>query len=113
MKRLMTILCLAAVAAAAPLTLAGETAKAASTTYTGWITDEWCGAKNANADGKGCALDCFKKGSKLVLYVPETKKIVPLDDQKMASENVGIQVQVTGTMQGETLKVSKIEPVKT
>jgi len=111
MKRFITVFCLVGLMTAAPLALAGETAKAAGS-YTGWITDSYCGAKNANADGKSCIIDCYKKGAKLVLFVPATKKTIELDDQKMAESNVGMQVNVTGTMNGDTLKVSKIEPVK-
>lgn len=116
MKRAISAFCLTALLAAAPIAVAGEqpaaAAKASAETYTGWIVDEYCGAKNANADGKNCTLDCHKKGAKLVLYVPDTKKTIVLDDQKLAETNVGKQVKVTGTMDGDTLKVSKIEPAK-
>ena len=35
---------------------------------TGYLTDSYCGAANANANGKGCALRCVKKGAKVQLY---------------------------------------------
>lgn len=94
--------------------VAAAEAKASDTNvvYTGWIVDEWCGAKNANSDGKTCALECHQKGAKLVLYVPASKTTVPLDDQEKASKNVGVEVRVKGTMDGDTLKVSTIESAK-
>ena len=37
--------------------------------WTGWITDEHCGAKGNNADHKGCAMKCAKEhNAKLVFY---------------------------------------------
>lgn len=84
-------------------------AKVKDVSYVGWIVDEWCGAKNANADGKTCAMECHQKGAKLVLYVPASKTTIVLDDQKAAAKNVGAEVRVKGMMEGETLKVSSIE----
>ena len=112
MKRASTLIAILAVLAlaGAPVLLAGE-AKAEST-WTGWITDANCGAKNANADGKACALACFKKGSRLVLYNAEEKKTYDLDQQEAASQNLGYEVKVTGTMEEGKIKVSRIEENK-
>ena len=75
---------------------------------TGWITDEWCGSKNANAEGKSCALSCAGKGAALVLY--SEGKSYKLSDQKAAAENVGIEVVVTGTLAKDgTIAVKAIE----
>ncbi|HKY32053.1 MAG TPA: hypothetical protein VJV23_05905 [Candidatus Polarisedimenticolia bacterium] len=108
---------LAAIAGALALVVAGAFAyagdKAAEgSTWSGWITDETCGAKNANADGKACALKCAKNGAKLVLYVEGDKKLIGLDNQDEAMKHVGHPVVVTGTLDGETIKVQKIEEKK-
>jgi len=108
MKKLITIAGLAAFVLAGSLSFAGDTA----TTWNGWITDETCGAKNANADGKACALKCAKNGAKLVLYVEGDKKLVGLDNQDEAMKHVGVPVTVTGTLDGNTIKVQKIEEKK-
>jgi len=84
----------------------------ADQTWTGWITDENCGAKNVGAEGKACTLRCAKNGAKLVLYVEETKKLVGLDNQEEALKHVGTPVDVTGTLEGNTIKVRKIEDKK-
>lgn len=110
MKRFATIFSLLALVAVATLANAGDAAK--STTWNGWITDETCGAKNANADGKACALKCAKNGAKLVLYVEGDKKLVGLDNQQEAMKHVGVPVTVTGTLEGEMIKVQKIEEQK-
>jgi|SRR5215475_6886831 len=112
MKRHVAIASLLAalvlVAAGSPF--AADAAK--STSWSGWITDEQCGAKNANADGKACALKCAKNGAKLVLYVEGDKKLMGLDNQDEAMKHVGVPVTVTGTMEGGVIKVQKIEEKK-
>ncbi len=90
-----------------PALLAGEHEKA-ETTWTGWITDEACGVKNANKNGKGCALACYKNGSRLVLYVKSDDKIYHLDKQEVAAENLGYPVRVTGVLEDGTIRVSRI-----
>ena len=105
-----------AIVLALALALVGAVAYAADAakqaTWTGWITDEKCGAKNANAEGKACALACHKDGSKLVLYTDGDKKLVGIDNQEEAVKHVGHPVIITGTLDGETIKVSKIEEKK-
>jgi len=84
---------------------AGEAAK--PTAVKGWITDSFCGAKNANADGAGCAKDCYKKGAKLELVADG--KTYQISDQKAAFEHIGHEVVITGTLDKDTIKVEKIE----
>jgi len=113
MKRVAAIAGVLALIMVGTLAYAGETAKAEKgTTWTGWITDEACGAKNANADGKACALKCHEKGSKLVLYTDGEKTLVGLDNQDEAVKHVGHPVVVTGTIENGTIKVTKIEEKK-
>ena len=80
------------------------------TTMTGWITDSYCGAKNANAEGAGCAKDCYKKGAKLELVADG--KTYQISDQKAAFEHIGHEVVITGTLENDTIKVDKIQPAK-
>ncbi len=88
----------------------GVSLYAAEGKWTGWITDEKCGAKGANASHKECALKCMKGGAKLVLFNSEDKKLYPLDNQAMAKEHVGHEVTVTGTADDQgNIKVSNIE----
>ena len=87
---------------------AGEAA--APSTVKGWITDSFCGAKNANAAGAGCVRDCFGKGAKLELVADG--KTYQISDQKAASEHIGHEVVVTGTLDKDTIQVQKIEAAK-
>ena len=107
MKRftsLLTVLVLA-LAGFTPLFADGPTQPS---TLKGWIADSYCGAKNANAEGAKCTRDCVKNGAKLVLVA--NGKTYEISDQKLALEHVGHEVAVTGTVDNDTIKVTKIEP---
>jgi hypothetical protein len=77
-------------------------------TWTGWVTDEHCGAKGASADHKACAEKCMTNGSKLVFYNTADKKIYGLDKQDVAKANLGHEVKVTGELDGKNIKVDSI-----
>lgn len=78
--------------------------------WTGWITDTHCGAKGGNAKHADCAKKCVEgQGGKYALYNPESKKVFVLDPQDQAAGHAGHHVKVTGTVEGETIKVKSIE----
>ena len=89
--------------------LAGAAANAAKGTWTGWITNERCGAEGANAESKACLEKCVKKGEKLVFYNADDKKLYKLDNQDLAKQNIGHEVKVTGEAEGTAIKVASIE----
>lgn len=95
---------LLAVPAAAEQAEAGEQAA-----WTGWITDDQCGAGNANAKGKSCALSCYRNGARLVLYVKADDRLYGLDRQELAAGHVGHEVRVTGTIKDGIITVTRIE----
>ncbi len=108
LKRLM--ICAVALAFVAGLTIAADKAKDGS--WTGWVTDAKCAASGKyDAKHTGCAESCAKRGEKFVLYNPETKKSFVLDPQDKATGHAGQQVKVTGTMDGDTIKVKTLEMV--
>jgi hypothetical protein len=76
--------------------------------WTGWITDEKCAAKGANADHKSCAIKCAGKGGKLVFYNNSDQKIYQIDNQDAAKSNLGHEVVVSGEATGDAIKVSSI-----
>ncbi len=91
------------------LTVALAASAGTKGTWTGWVTDEHCGAKGASADHKACAEKCLKNGSKLVFYNTADKKIYSLDNQDMAKANIGHEVKVTGEVDGKSIKVASID----
>lgn len=84
-------------------------AGAESATWTGWITDENCGAKGASAEHAACARKCHQDGAALVLYTPSDEKTYRLSDQEMAAEHLGHEVMVSGELDGDAIEVSAIE----
>ncbi len=77
-------------------------------TWTGWITDDSCGAKGANAEHASCAHKCLDNGGKLVFYNSADKNIYSLDNQDLAKEHIGHEVSVTGEADGKAIKVESI-----
>lgn len=107
-KTTVMLLSLIAVTAfALPLASAGEKA-----TWTGWITDESCGAGGAKAEHKACAKKCADNGAKLVFYNNADKKIYTLDKQDLAKKHVGDEVKVTGVAEGAAITVDSIAAAK-
>lgn len=100
------LLCSLAVLLIAGLALAGDKDQAGS--WTGVITDNHCGLKaNHTAD---CVNGCVKnRGAKYVLASSADKKLYVLEPQDQAAAHANETVKVTGTVEGDTIKVTKIE----
>jgi hypothetical protein len=94
--------------------VAGAETQAKQVTLTGFLTDSYCGAANANttAKSKQCALSCIKKGAMVQLYANET--LYTLDAVDAPDGKVGHKVTVTGMLNeaDNTIKVATIERVK-
>jgi len=71
-------------------------AEGGEVTMTGWLTDEYCGVNNANAEGAGCIKACAEKGADMMLY--SSGKLYKITDKKMALQHVGHEVVVTGML---------------
>jgi Protein of unknown function (DUF5818) len=108
MKRTIALLaCLAVLSlVVAPIAAAAGTAGS----WNGWIVDEKCGAKDANAGAAACVAKCNDKGAKLVLYNGADKKLYKLDKQDVAKQHIGHEVRVKGTATRDSIAVDSIEP---
>jgi hypothetical protein len=94
-------------------TVADKSAEAGKeVSLTGFLTDANCGAANASAKGKSCALNCIKNGAKVQLYAQE--KLYTLDKVASPETYLGVEVKVTGVLDEATgmIKVKSIEHVK-
>lgn len=91
--------------------LAIPVAAHAGGSWSGWITDEACGAKGNSADHKNCAVKCAEKGSPLVFLNSADKKIYHLDKQDLAKKFAGDEVTLTGTASGDKIAVDQITHV--
>ena len=95
------------------LTFAG-TVKAGTKTFVGNISDSMCGLTHMmpGKSDKECTQECVKAGSKYVLADLAAKKVYQLSDQTKPEEFAGQKVKVTGTLKGDTIDVTAIEPAK-
>ncbi len=89
------------------LAFAGS-AKGKSGTWTGWISDEKCGAKVDAA----CAKKCVEGGQKAVFVDEKDKTVYPISNQDAVKSHAGEHVTVKGTMDNNTLTVANVTAAK-
>ncbi|HKV03973.1 MAG TPA: hypothetical protein VJO53_02575 [Candidatus Acidoferrales bacterium] len=86
-------------------------------TWTGWISDDHCGAKGMSAEHVACAKTCVtKNGSKWVFVNGADKKVIAIHNQDAVSaeKNLGQEVTVTGhLMEDGSVHVDSIANAKT
>lgn len=88
---------------------AGEETAGKEIVLTGYLTDSHCGATNAHAKGKACAIRCKRSGVKVQLLVE--KKLYNLDKIDLASTQLGAHVTVTGVLD-ESTNTIRVESLK-
>jgi hypothetical protein len=91
---------------------AAALAMAADSSLTGWIADSKCGAKAAHDGARECTIKCAKEGAKYVFVNDADKEVYVVDAQDKVADHAGHHVKVSGTVEGDTLKLSSIEMVK-
>jgi hypothetical protein len=105
-KRLLIVL----VALAFVASLSSVAGAAKDSSLMGWVTDTHCGAKGDTPKHADCARKCVKEmGAKWALYTPSDKRVYTLEG---ASDKLnalaGQYVKVTGTVDGDTIKVQSV-----
>ena len=120
MKRFAAALAILAIAAA-PIAFACDKEKAAKVEFgkgpikdvvlTGYLTDSNCGAANANAEGKHCALKCIKDGANVQLKADN--KLYTIEKLDKPEDVFGHEVKVVGKLDesSNVIRVSSIEKV--
>jgi hypothetical protein len=90
-----------------PATSSAAAATAATSNFTGWVSDEQCGAR---VDAK-CNKLCYSKGVKLV-FVSTDKKVLAVTNQDSLKNFVGQQVTIQGSLQNGALMIASVKPIK-
>ncbi|SRR5216684_8377699 len=91
---------------------AASIASPADGSWTGWISDDMCGAKNAEGSAE-CASKCVKEhGAKYVFVNESDKRVYTVDAQEKVAPHAGHHVIVKGTVDGSALKLTSIEMAK-
>ena len=88
---------------------AGALAMGADTSMTGYIADSKCGAKAAHEGARECTVKCVKEGAKYVFVNDVDKKVYAIENQDKVADHAGHHVTVTGSVEGDNLKLSSIE----
>ena len=76
--------------------------------FAGYVIDQSCAAKPAMKGNEACARRCIKGGSPAVLLTADAK-VYKLDDQTQAVEHAGQKVKISGSLDGDTIKVESIQ----
>ncbi len=87
---------------------------AATSSWTGVISDSHCGAMHNKASqaAAACVEKCVKGGNQYVFVNSTDNKVYKLDPQDPAKGHGGHEVTVTGTVDGDTIHVSSISMAK-
>ena len=88
-------------------------APAADSTMTGYISDSHCGAKGAKAGHAECATKCVKEHDAKYVFVNDADhKVYAIDAQDKVAAHAGHHVTVTGSVEGDNLKLASIDMAK-
>lgn len=83
--------------------------KSSDSAFYGKISDDMCGLKHSmGGSDKDCTESCVKGGSKYVLADLKNQKVYQLSDQDKPKAFAGEDVEVTGTLSGDTITVASI-----
>jgi hypothetical protein len=86
----------------------------AEQTFSGMITDSQCSARHDRYSGKrpaDCTRMCVRNGSKYILVNGDQKNI--LEGNELALDHLaGQRATVTGTLNGDTIKVSSATAIR-
>ena len=81
-------------------------AYAADGTWTGYISDAHCGAKEDLATHAACAKKCVKGGEAPVFVVGD--KVYAISNPKMVAKFIGEKVKITGSITDKSISIGKI-----
>jgi hypothetical protein len=87
---------------------AGLSVTAMAAEWTGYIVDSACASKKAMWTNEKCAQSCLGRGEKAV-FVTEEGKVYQVADQDKVKAHAGHKVTVSGTMDGDTIKVDSVK----
>lgn len=81
--------------------------------WTGYISDSKCGAAHHDGSAKsvGCVKSCIKGGQAAVLVTGD--KVIKIANQdKVPADLLGMKVDITGDLEGESLTIASIAAAK-
>lgn len=76
-----------------------------SATVNGWVSDDKCGAKGANAGAEGCTKKCLAGGAKMVIVTDKDQKVLMVDNPDALKGHEGHHIAATGAVKGDSIHV--------
>jgi hypothetical protein len=80
-----------------------------SATVKGWVVDDKCGAKGANAAGEACTKKCLASGAKMVVVTDGDQKVLMVDNPDALKGHEGHHMAITGTEKGDSIHVDSMK----
>jgi hypothetical protein len=78
-----------------------------STTVNGWVVDDKCGAKGANASAEQCTKKCLAAGAKMVIVSDKDQKVLMVSNPDALKGHEGHHIAATGEVKGDSIHVDK------
>ena len=82
---------------------------AKSSTVNGWVSDDKCGAKGANAGAAACTKKCLDGGAKMVVVTDGDQKVLAFENPDALNGHEGNHVAVTGSVGKDSIKVASVK----
>jgi len=80
-----------------------------SSTVNGWVSDDKCGAKGANAGAAACTKKCLDGGAKMVIVTDKDQKVLMVDNPDALKGHEGHHIAVTGSVKGDSIHVDSMK----
>lgn len=80
-----------------------------SATVNGWVVDDKCGAKGANAGAEACTKKCLAAGAKMVIVTDQDSKVLTVDNPDALKGHEGHHISATGSVKGDSIHVDSLK----
>jgi len=80
-----------------------------SSTVNGWVSDDKCGAKGANAKAAACTKKCLDGGAKMVIVTDKDQKVLMVDNPDALKGHEGHHIAATGAVKGDSIHVDSVK----
>lgn len=80
-----------------------------SATVNGWVVDDKCGAKGANAGAEACTKKCLAAGAKMVIVTDKDQKILMVENPDALKGHEGHHIAATGSVKGDSIHVDSMK----
>ena len=80
-----------------------------SATVNGWVVDDKCAAKGANAGAEACTKKCLAAGAKMVIVTDGDQKVLKVDNPDALKGHEGHHIAATGSVKGDSIHVDSMK----